>query len=251
MASNTLLKRMAAGLLILTLLICSFPVAYTEEEMTENVTEEVMEAVADVTEPEAAAQPEPAAEVPAEAEAVVTEPEPAAEVPAEAEPAAEPEPVAEVPVEAEPATEPEPVTEVPAEAEPETTDDAEEDTELDFEDDFDFDGDGFVEFDDEDMGYVSDELLEQFNNPALYETMEFTGSADIVLKDGMDIYLNGEVILVAKVKNANMTYRIVWEANDNDEKGWHEVGSGEEYSYTLTLDNVDREYRAVLFATDD
>ena len=275
MASNTLLKRMAAGLLILTLLICSFPVAYTEEEMTENVTEEVVEAVADVTEPEAAAQPapaaevpaeaeavvtepEPAAEVPAEAEAVVTEPEPAAEVPAEAEVVAEPEPAAEVPAETEavmaepePAAEPEPVAEVPVEAEPETTDDSEEDTELDFEDDFDFDGDGFVEFDDDDMGHVSDELLEQFNNPALYEKLEFTGSADIVLKDGMDIYLNGEVILVAKVKNANMTYRIVWEANDNDEKGWHEVGSGEEYSYTLTLDNVDREYRAVLFATDD
>ena len=41
MASNTLLKRMAAGLLILTLLICSFPVAYTEEEMTENVQKDL------------------------------------------------------------------------------------------------------------------------------------------------------------------------------------------------------------------
>ena len=62
------------------------------------------------------------------------------------------------------------------------------------------------------------------------------------------------VVLNAKVREASLSYRLVWEANDHDERGWFTVGSGDEYSYTLTRDNAEREanreYRVVMFTVD-
>ena len=85
--------------------------------------------------------------------------------------------------------------------------------------------------------------------------MEFSGSADIVLRgDSWDEDWDGRVTLVAKVKDATLSYRLVWEANDGDSRGWFTVGSGTEYSYTLTRDNLEREanreYRVVMFTVD-
>jgi len=56
----------------------------------------------------------------------------------------------------------------------------EEDIE-DFDDDEeeDFGDDELVEFDEDDPGAVSENLLQQFNNPDNYLQVEFSGSADI------------------------------------------------------------------------
>ena len=43
-------------------------------------------------------------------------------------------------------------------------------------------------------------------------------------------------------------YRLVWEANDNDDRGWFVVGSGEEYRFILDPQNVERGYRVVIIA---
>ena len=81
------------------------------------------------------------------------------------------------------------------------------------------------------MGIVSDELLEQFNNPDTFEHIDFSGTADIIL-------------------DVDMSYRLVWEASDGDERGWYTVGSGPEYSFVVTPEIMDRGYRVVLFAVD-
>ena len=107
---------------------------------------------------------------------------------------------------------------------------------------------------DDDAGSVSEEILEPFNNPELYEQEAFVGTAKIrLMNEGMLNY-GDEIILRADVQDVNVTYRMVWEANDNDGRGWFTVGSGSEYSYTLTRDNMDREanreYRGVMFTID-
>jgi hypothetical protein len=145
----------------------------------------------------------------------------------EVEPASEPEFV-EVPEEE---TEPDPESEAAEEADEEESEDE------------------FFEFDEDDAGTVSDELLDQFNNPETYEMVEFSGTADIVLKND-EIYYDRDVTLVAKVSGVEMSYRLVWEANDGDERGWYTIASGPDYTFTVTRDIVDREYRVVLFAVD-
>ena len=57
-----------------------------------------------------------------------------------------------------------------------------------------------------------------------------------------------EIILRADVRDMNLSYRLVWEASDNDGRGWFAVGSGEEYRFILGENNVEREYRVVIIA---
>ena len=98
-----------------------------------------------------------------------------------------------------------------------------------------------MEFDDDDAGEVSEDLLQQFNNPDSFVQVEFSGSADIELLNADKMWdegWDGQVTLIAKVQDANLSYRLVWEANDHDDRGWFTVGSGEEYSYTLTKANL-------------
>ena len=45
-----------------------------------------------------------------------------------------------------------------------------------------------------------------------------------------------------------MDYRLVWEASDNDDRGWFPVESGEEYRFHLSRDNVKRAYRVSVIA---
>ena len=59
-----------------------------------------------------------------------------------------------------------------------------------------------------------------------------------------------DVTLLAKVTNVDMSYRLVWEANDGDERGWYTIASGPDYTFTLLPEIVNREYRVVLFAVD-
>ena len=121
----------------------------------------------------------------------------------------------------------------------------------DFDDFEDFgDDDDFIILDDWDAGTVSDELLDKFNNVSNYEEMEFNGTAEIELKNEGYLRFGDEIKLEAKVQDVNLSYRLVWEANDDDERGWYTIASGEKYSYTLTADNLDREYRVVLFSCD-
>ena len=117
-----------------------------------------------------------------------------------------------------------------------------------FEDDED---DGTIFLDDWDAGVVSDEMLDRFNNStANYEQMEFNGTAEIELENEGTLKYGDEIKLNAKVQDVNLSYRLIWEANDSDDRGWYTIASGENYSYTLTADNVAREYRVVLFSLD-
>jgi hypothetical protein len=93
-------------------------------------------------------------------------------------------------------------------------------------------------------------MKEQFNNPDNYEQVEFSGSADIELKNQGDLHYGDEIVLMAKVRDTDLSYRLVWEANDDDDRGWYTIGRGEEFSYTLSEENVEREYRVVLFTVD-
>ncbi len=120
----------------------------------------------------------------------------------------------------------------------------------DDEDDEDYDDDDTIILDDWDAGVVSTELLERFNSTSNYEQMEFNGTADIELKNEGMLRYGDEIKLEAKVRDVNLSYRLIWEANDNDDRGWYTIASGEKYSYTLTADNLDREYRVVLFSLD-
>ena len=103
---------------------------------------------------------------------------------------------------------------------------------------------------DDDAGSVSEEILEPFNNPELYEQEAFVSTAEIrLMNEGMLNY-GDEIILKADVRDVNMSYRLVWEANDNDGHGWFTVGSGDEYRFILDPENAAREYRVEIFAAD-
>ena len=103
---------------------------------------------------------------------------------------------------------------------------------------------------DDDAGSVSEEILEPFNNPELYEQEAFISTAEIrLMNEGMLNY-GDEIILKADVRDVNMSYRLVWEANDNDGHGWFTVGSGDEYRFILDPENAAREYRVEIFAAD-
>ena len=252
--------RLLAALLVLIMLLCSFPMVYAADTAAVNTVadreynpETGMESVMIAAEPAATPETDPA-DVPEEESAETCEP---AEIPEE-EPAEVPEP-ADVPEE-EPAEAPEPAdipeeepaaevnpAEIPEEetekdsepeAEPETEEEPEADTDEKTSED------ALYEFDDDEVGSVSEELLEIFNNPDTYERIEFTGTVDIELKNS-EICYDRDVTLVARVSGADMDYRLVWEVNDGS--GWFAVASGDEYTFLLTPDIVNREYRVVLF----
>ena len=248
--------RLLAALLVLIMLLCSFPMVYAADTAAVNTVadreynpETGMESVmiaaepaatpetdpADVSEEESAEAPEPA-DIPEEEPAEASEP---ADVPEE-EPAEAPEP-ADIPEE-EPAAEVNPAEVPEEETEKDSGPEAEPETEADPGEEA--SEDTLYEFDDDEVGSVSGELLEIFNNPDTYERIEFTGSVDIELKSG-EICYDRDVTLVARVSGADMDYRLVWEANDGS--GWFAVASGDEYTFLLTPDIVNREYRVVLF----
>ena len=67
--------------------------------------------------------------------------------------------------------------------------------------------------------------------------------------EGM-LHYGDEITLKAEVRDANMNYHLVWEASDNDGRGWYAVGSGERYSFFLNRENAGREYRVSVIAVD-
>ena len=255
--------RMAALMAALAILAASFPAL--AEGTDENVTNDIRTDVTDVTETSlTATEPEfiPESGESAEAEpAEETAPAAEPETTAEAEPAEETAPAAEpeTTAEAEPAEEAAPAAEPDIPAEPETADepaaepeasDEEPETADEYEDFDDSQVTEFEEFEDGNGGYVNPELLEPFDAIANAERIPFSGSAEIRLKNSGMIRTGDRVTLQAVLQDLNMDCRVVWEANDSDERGWFEVGNGTEYSYTLTEENMTREYRVVLFTTN-
>ncbi len=283
-------KKFLSVLLATALLVCLFPVVYAEapdmDEPAGDVTPSVSGTLEEVTvieeptpepteEPTEEPTPEPTEEPTAEPTEEPTKeptpepteeptPEPTEEPTEEPtpepteEPTAEPteEPTEEPTPEPTPEPAPDPDTyeeEVTPNPEPvwdpsEEEDESEEDDDEEPIEEEDEDGELF-EFDDDDVGSVSEELLEQFNNPDTYECFEFSGTADIELKQRSYAY-GDKVTLVAKVRDVNMSYRLVWEATDDDERGWYTISTGSEYSFVVTPENIDRGYRVVLFAVD-
>ena len=72
-----------------------------------------------------------------------------------------------------------------------------------------------------------------------------------VMELGRNIPKNeDEITLKAEVRDAIMNYHLVWEASDNDGRGWYAVGSGERYSFFLSRENIGREYRVSVIAVE-
>jgi len=197
-------------------------VAEPEEEIAPQTVEEAAPAV---TEPEEEIAPQTVEE----AAPQVTEPEE--------------ETVPEIKSEPEPVAEPEDHQE---DAQPEAADDEwmdDDEETVDPEED-----EELAIIEDDDAGTVSEEILEPFNNPELYEQEAFVGTAEIrLMNEGMLSY-GDEIILKADVRDVNVSYRLVWEANDGHD--WFTVGSGEEYRFILARENAAREYRVEIFAVD-
>ena len=288
MKKNTKLLKVGAFLVALTMLLGSFPgrynvtIAYSEGEP--EVTEALVEVVSEPEpEPAPAADPEPEQE-PAPAADPEPEPEPAPAADPEPEPepapAADPEPEPEPAPAADPEPEPEPDPTPAADPEPEpepapTEEYSEEisgepapelepvdeddeddwddedwdDEDWDDEEDEDDEGETMI-LDDWDAGSISEDLLDRFNDTSNFEHMEYSGTADIELKNDGTLHYGDQIKLEAKVHDVNLSYRLIWEANDNDDRGWYTVASGEEYNFTLTAENMEREYRVVLFSID-
>ena len=264
-------------LLALALLFCSFPVGYNNVVAEEGtpVAEEpapVVEAAPVAEEPAPVVEAAPVVEEPApvveEPAPVVEEPAPVVEEPAPAveEPAPvveEPAPVVEEPApvveEILPGTE-QPAAEVTETVAPDEASpfpeyyDAEETDDIFFEED-DFGLDGEVEFDDGDFGIVASEALMPFDELAeeyvasAFEEQGFTGQAGIEMVQAQIAY-GDTVTLKARIEGTDASYTIIWEINDGDELGWHEIARGETYEFTLTEEIVNRDYRLVLMTID-
>ena len=207
------------------------------EAVEETVPQAAEEAAPQVTEAEEETAPQAAEE--AAPQATETEEEAVPETESEPEPAAEPEDHRE---DAQPEA-------VAGDDNDETDDDPEWIDDNERTDDPEEEEDLTV-IEDDDAGSVSEEILEPFNNPELYEQEAFVSTAEIrLMNEGMLNY-GDEIILKADVRDVNMSYRLVWEANDNDGHGWFTVGSGEEYRFILDPENAAREYRVEIFAVD-
>ena len=207
------------------------------EAVEETVPQAAEEAAPQVTEAEEETVPQAAEE--AAPQTTETEEEAVPETESEPEPAAEPEDHRE---DAQPEA-------VAGDDNDETDDDSEWIDDNERTDDPEEDEDLAV-IEDDDAGSVSEEILEPFNNPELYEQEAFISTAEIrLMNEGMLNY-GDEIILKADVRDVNMSYRLVWEANDNDGHGWFTVGSGEEYRFILDPENAAREYRVEIFAAD-
>ena len=201
-------------------------------------------------EPAPAADPEPEPE-PEPAPATDPEPEPEPEPTPAADPEPEPEPTPTEEYSEEISGEPAPELEPVDEDEDDDWDDEDwDDEDWDDEEDEDDDEGETMILDDWDAGSISEDLLDRFNDTSNFEHMEYSGTADIELKNDGTLHYGDQIKLEAKVHDVNLSYRLIWEANDNDDRGWYTVASGEEYNFTLTAENMEREYRVVLFSID-
>ena len=81
----------------------------------------------------------------------------------------------------------------------------------------------------------------------------FTGKVSVKLKNEGDIYFGDTVTLRAVVSDANADYEIRWEVNKTGRDSDWKVISGETsktYSFTVTEENAEYAYRAVLVVAE-
>ena len=77
----------------------------------------------------------------------------------------------------------------------------------------------------------------------------------IQIKNPKDVYYFGDKITFkAKVSGCeDVAYEIIWQYNDNDDSDkieWEDAGSGKEFSYKISQENVTWQWRAVVVLAD-
>ena len=145
-----------------------------------------------------------------------------------------------------PAGAPEAETDPEDEAKPELPEDPGDEDEPDTDESW--NEEDLVEMEDGDAGYISEEITGQLDYPEQPEQTDRIGTAEIrLMNEGMLNY-GDEVVLKAEVRDVNLSYRLVWEANDG--AGWYPVGHDETYRFILDRNSAEREYRVTIIACD-
>lgn len=93
-------------------------------------------------------------------------------------------------------------------------------------------------------GTLIEEELEEEISVVVPET--FTGSVEVELVNKGSLYYGDEIILRAKVENANMAYTLRWEVLDGSE--WKPIPNetGAEYHFIVNEENAGLQYRVVV-----
>lgn len=73
-------------------------------------------------------------------------------------------------------------------------------------------------------------------------------SVSVARQGSGDVYYGDEVTLRAVVKNVTGDYTVVWECYTAN--GWVKVGTGMTYTFTVTEDTADADFRALLILAD-
>jgi hypothetical protein len=100
---------------------------------------------------------------------------------------------------------------------------------------------------------VVEEPVEEVVEEPVRETIDCDIRIDI--KNPKATYYFGDrITFKAKVSGCEgISYKIIWEYNDNDMSDkieWEEAGSGNEFSYEITQENVTWQWRAVVVLAD-
>ena len=93
-------------------------------------------------------------------------------------------------------------------------------------------------------GVSEEEGLEEEIPVVVPET--FTGSVEVELVNKGTLYYGDEIVLRAKVENANMPYELRWEVLDGSE--WKPIPgeTGAEYRFIVDEENAGLQYRVVV-----
>ena len=86
------------------------------------------------------------------------------------------------------------------------------------------------------------------------ETKSFSAKVSIKVDNEDKLELGDVAILKAKVKGANMAYKVTWQKkviDENNKEKWEKIGTGDELSVSVTKSAVKNdEYRCVLKGKD-
>lgn len=80
----------------------------------------------------------------------------------------------------------------------------------------------------------------------------FTGSVEVELVNTGDLYFGDEIILRAKVQNANVAYKLRWEFYDEEHREWKPIQNETkpEYRFIVTEENAVLQYRVVVIVAE-
>ena len=100
---------------------------------------------------------------------------------------------------------------------------------------------------------VVEEPVEEVVEEPVRETIDCDIRIDIK-NPKATYYFGDKITFKAKVSGCEgISYKIIWEYNDNDMSDkieWEEAGSGNEFSYEITQENVTWQWRAVVVLAD-